>query len=135
MAWVDGLTLPLVEARVVAKSPSILQLQKVRSLEKRITKEILRIKWKEAQQTMHSRINKALHPGDMYKSLQSVDIPASENSQPFPEGPDPKTWKGPWRTVSDPEEMAAHVCTANAWPYHQAHSSPFCSEPLLSYFG
>jgi hypothetical protein len=43
---------------------------------------------------MHSRTNRALHPGDMFRGLQSVDISASESSLPFPEGPDPKTWKG-----------------------------------------
>jgi hypothetical protein len=84
---------------------------------------------------MHSRIDRALHPGDMFRGLQSIDIPASENSDPFPIGPDPKTWSGPWRTVSHPEDIAIHIYAANAHQYHQSHSSPFCSDPLLSYLG
>jgi hypothetical protein len=126
----------LAEARILARKYSILQSKTARSLDKRIAKEIHRIKRKEALKLMHSRVNRALHPGDVLRGLQSVDIPASESSLPFPEGPDPeKTWKGPWRSISDPEEMAAHICAANARQYHQSHSSPFCSEPLLSYFG
>jgi hypothetical protein len=126
----------LAEARILARKYSILQSKTARSLDKRIAKEIHRIKRKKALKLMHSRVNRALHPGDVLRGLQSVDIPASESSLPFPEGPDPeKTWKGPWRSISDPEEMAAHICAANARQYHQSHSSPFCSEPLLSYFG
>jgi len=124
----------LAEARILARY-SIPQPKMAQSQDKRVTKEIHRIKRKEALKLMHSRINRALHPGDVLRGLQSVDIPASESSLPFPEGPDPKTWKGPWRPISDPEEMAAHICAANARQYHQSHSSPFCSEPLLSYFG
>jgi len=84
---------------------------------------------------MHTRINRALHPSDWFKGLQSVDVPASVTQTPYPEGPDPKTWSGSWRTITDPEEMVAHVCAANVRQYHQAHSSPFCSEPLLSFLG
>jgi len=56
---------------------------------------------KEAQQTMHSGINRALHPGDWFRGLQSVDIPESDTLTPYPESPDPKTWSGPWHTISD----------------------------------
>jgi hypothetical protein len=125
----------LAEARVLAQQPYLIHPQSLRTLEKRTSKEIHRIKHKEAQRTMHTRINRALHPSDWFKGLQSVDVPASITQTPYPEGPDPKTWSGPWRTITDPEEMAAHVCAANIRQYHQAHSSPFCSEPLLSFLG
>ncbi len=119
----------LAEARVVAKNTSLLLPQKVHNLEKRITRELHHIKKKESQRTMHSRIDRALHPGDMFRGLQSVDIPATENSDPFPIGPDPKTWSGPWRTVSNPEEIAIHVCAANARQYHRPIPLPFVVIP------
>jgi len=30
------------------------------------------------------------------KNLAKVDVPASENEEPYPIGPDPKIWKGSW---------------------------------------
>jgi hypothetical protein len=66
--------------------------------------------------------------------LNSVDVPATSD-KPYPEGPDPKSWTGPWKTVSQPEEIANYVIAANARQYHQAHDTPFGSEAISSYFG
>lgn len=67
--------------------------------------------------------------------LKSVDIPFSEVTEPFPVGPDLKTWQDSWLTVNDLRLLATHVCSANACQYHQVSNSPFCSDPLLSYLG
>jgi hypothetical protein len=64
-----------------------------------------------------------------------MDIPSNAEANPYPVGPDPKTWNCSWETVTDPKKLALHVCAANNRQYHQAHSSPFCSSPLLDYFG
>jgi hypothetical protein len=63
-----------------------------------------------------------------------VDIPAGTD-QLYPQGPDPKNWSEPWTTVTNPEEIARHVCTANTRQYHQATNTPFATEPLVSYIG
>jgi hypothetical protein len=39
--------------------------------------------------------------------LARVDIPASDGN-PYPDGPDPKSWTGTWTTVTLPEEIARH---------------------------
>jgi hypothetical protein len=54
---------------------------------------------------------------------------------PYPIGPDPKTWTGPWQTVTDPTTIAQHVSTTNAQQYNEAHDTPFGQEPLQSYVG
>ncbi len=84
---------------------------------------------------MHKNINCQLNPSKSITALTRVDIPAAETDLPFPIGPDPKEWKGPWKSVTDPSTIAAHVCAANHRQYHQAHETPLGKDPLLSTFG
>jgi hypothetical protein len=58
-----------------------------------------------------------------------VDIPDSTGQ------PDPKTWAGPWRTITNEKELATAVCNANASQYQQAHNTLFAKEPLLYCIG
>ncbi len=53
--------------------------------------------------------------------LARVDISADGSIQPFPAGADPKTWTGQWTIVTNPEDIAKHICSANARQYNQAH--------------
>jgi hypothetical protein len=64
-------------------------------------------------------------------ALARVDVPSGD-TRPFPD-PDPKTWSGPWTSISDPTEIAHHVGTANIQQYNQAANIPFASPPLESY--
>jgi hypothetical protein len=66
--------------------------------------------------------------------ISLIHIPAQE-SAPYPEGPDPKTWVGHWSSISDPKLIASQICAANTRQYNQAASTPFASEPLRSYIG
>ena len=52
----------LLEARVIARNPSLLPPGNHKQLEKRAAKEVHCIQSKEAQRTIHSRIHPALHP-------------------------------------------------------------------------
>jgi hypothetical protein len=84
---------------------------------------------------MYKQIGRQLHPERInLGGLSSVDIFAGSD-QSFPYGPDPKTWTGPWHSITNPDQIARHVCAANHRQYHQANSTPFASEPLLSHFG
>lgn len=68
------------------------------------------------------------------KGLSKVDIP-DKNTGTNPEfgNPnDPKTWKGPWVTLTNPQHIAEVVCKINSKQYHQAHSTPFGSSTLAT---
>jgi hypothetical protein len=84
---------------------------------------------------MHKKINFNLYPTRSTKALARVDIPASDSDDPFPLGPDPKEWTGPWKSITDPSTIARHVCAANHRQYSQAQDTPLGKDPLLSALG
>jgi hypothetical protein len=67
--------------------------------------------------------------------LTRVDVPVHPLDLPLSSLPDPKTWKGPWRSVTDPEEIAKYVCIMNMRQYNQATRAPFGSGYLADTIG
>jgi hypothetical protein len=124
----------LATAIVLNRSPSLLVQGKVQEFDRRRLKEIKHIQRKETMKRIYRKVGATLRPGS-YTGLSRVDVPATKGLEPYPIGPDPKEWTGAWRHISDPTGIALHVSAMNARQYHQAHSTPFGSEPLLSYFG
>jgi len=125
----------LVTAIIVLRRPSLLEPGQEEKYEKKRIKELRRIKRKEALSRMHRKIGFTLNPLQSSGGLSRVDIPKTKNLEPYPDGPDPKTWEGTWTSLNNPTEIAKHVCSANARQYHQAHSTPCGVEPLASYLG
>ena len=78
---------------------------------------------------MHQLLGNILKE-DQGKGLTKLDVP-DESAIP-PRGThwgDPmeaKKWKGPWRSITCPEEMAKYTAKVNIKNFHQAHSTPLC---------
>jgi hypothetical protein len=65
--------------------------------------------------------------------MNRIDVPKSPNQDPFPIGPDPKTWEGAWSSLNNPTDIAKHVCAANHRQYNQASVTPFGTAPLSTH--
>jgi hypothetical protein len=75
-------------------------------------------------------------------TIKDVSSPSPLSSVDIPDTPvhatchvDPKTWQGPWRVLTKPDDIDTRICEANVAQYHQAHETPFGQEPLSHHFG
>lgn len=114
----------LAAARVIATRPSL--ASDPDKLTKATDKEIRRLQKNERSRRSHKAIRCCLRPNEARNGLAKIDIPTDPNA-------DPKTWRGAWTVITSPEDIATHVCKANAAQYHQAYDTPFAEEPMLSY--
>jgi hypothetical protein len=98
-----------------------LEIDKKDRIKKQLKQPLSREKlWK-----MYQKISKVLnkHKGT---GLSGIDVPDASAATDTSGNPDcPKTWKAPWRSVTNPHEKAKVVCKMNANQYHQAHCTPF----------
>jgi hypothetical protein len=104
-------------------------------LEECKSKQIKNLIKREKQQPIYKKIGSVLEP-NLSLVLVRVDIPdpnakGAELGSPT----DPKTWKGPWISVTNPEDIARNVCTINIKQYNQAVTTPFGSGPLAEVIG
>jgi hypothetical protein len=84
---------------------------------------------------MYKRIGITLNP-NISLDLCRVDIPDRRAQGPkFGSPDDPQTWKGPWATLSNPEETTQTVGAIYIKQYHQASGTPFGSGPLADIIG
>jgi hypothetical protein len=115
----------LAEARVIARCQALESPDASDKLARNTERELKRIIYKEKKRQLFRKIGYLLYPDRYRGGLSSIDIPHHINTEPFPIGPDPQTWKHSWRTISDPDTLTRHISSANQRQYHQAHDTPF----------
>jgi hypothetical protein len=74
---------------------------------------------------MHRKIGLTLRKS-FGGGLSHIDIPDSAAVSASNGDPNnPKQWKGPWHSTTNPREIAREVCKINSDQYHQAHFTSF----------
>jgi hypothetical protein len=125
----------LAKALVLDKRPYLKEEEHITTLHI-LTKERLQSLIKrEKKQKMYWMIGKILIDSSTSSGIKRVDIPATVTNEPFPIGPDPKTWKGLWQSMTDPNEIVRHIKAANICQYNQAAPTPFTSGQIAEDIG
>jgi hypothetical protein len=127
----------LAEALVLKRAPYLGTDPKYNEkLTRRTAKEVKWLVRLEHKRHLCHMIGRQLDDDNInHGGLARVDVPA-----PIVDGSntslvDPKQWKGPWVSITDPAEKAKYVCAVNTKQYNQAQNTPFGSGYLLQQFG
>jgi hypothetical protein len=123
----------LAEAIVLNQSPH-LSFDSVEHIkEERKAKQIkLLIKQENTRRSFH-KLGQLLK-GNMNKGLSKIDV-LDHHASGCGDPADPQRWSGPWRTITNPREIATVVATMNTKQYNQAEITPFGSAPLAQAVG
>jgi hypothetical protein len=125
----------LAEAIVLNRSPKLAE-EGMESIKRdRANKQLRRLLSREKMWKMFCKIGKTLNK-IQGKGLSRIDVPDASAANETSGDPNlQQTWRGPWKSVTNPTEIAKVVCQVNAEQYHQAHDTPFGSGPLAETFG
>jgi hypothetical protein len=125
----------LAEAIVIHRSPSLDTNEATPIRMERVAKLLKQLLKRERNRRMCKRIGNTLDP-NLSLGLSRIDIPDNRAKGHDIGSPvDPKTWKGPLITITNPEEISRKVCEMNIKQYHQAGATPFGSGPLAEIIG
>jgi len=102
---------------------------------KRLEREIKQLALQEKLRKAYQKIQVVVNPNGQISALARIDILAADTEEPYPIGPNPKFWKGPWKSVTNPDQVVEYFSTIYRRQYNQAVSNPFVHGPLLSLLG
>jgi hypothetical protein len=111
----------LADAIVLKSSPNLSYDSVAHIRDERKQKVIKRLRFCERMKRAYKKIGHTLkHP--VHLGLSRIDIPDRTANDPNLGDPDsPKSWKGPWISILNPEAIAKAVTKVNIAQYHQAH--------------
>jgi len=125
----------LAEAIILDRSPHLEDEKHAHILAEQRARQIKQIISREKMRRMFKKIGITLKK-NYGGGLSRIDVPdASAASIVNGDPNNPKQWKGPWRSVTSPREIALEVCKINSSQYHQAHYTPFGSGQLADQLG
>jgi len=131
----EGYLESLAEAIVLQHSPLLSQPSMSSVREERVEKQLKQLISREKRRKMYRKLGVLLN-GTKGKGLRRIDVPdESAVSATSGDPKDPKSWRGPWRSVTNPTEIAREVCKVNLLQYNQAQHTPFGSGPLADLLG
>jgi hypothetical protein len=123
----------LAAAIVVSRIPAVPLDQENPIYKDKISQQILQLIRRENMRRSYRKLGRLLR-SNQTKGLEKIDVPDTT----FLKGKqhiDPKTWTGPWKTITNPQEIAKVVKNMNQLQYNQAHDTPFGSGPLAEAMG
>lgn len=101
----------------------------------KVPKELKQLKFREKIRQIHRKISQTLHPISQ-QGIDHIDIPDNRALGTNLGDPEqPKTWKGPWKTLRDPLDIAREIKKVNINQYNQAYNTPLGSGPLADAIG
>jgi hypothetical protein len=119
---------------VLKASPRLEDPKYEQQLQHRIKEATKRLIKKERRRAMYRSIGRCLTPNtNNYGGISRVDVPHVVGDKEVMV--DPKTWKGPWRAITEPSEIGFYVSQANIKQYNQAEQTPFGSGYLAKTLG
>ena len=125
----------LAEAIVLNRTPQLAESGLEHLLKDKSAKQLKQLISREKMRKMYRKLGRLLNKSKG-SGLSRIDIPDAAAVTATSGDPNcPKTWKGPWKSVTNPREIAQEVCKINSAQYHQAHTTPFGSGPLADMIG
>jgi hypothetical protein len=124
----------LAEAILPDRAPNLQHFSMTAIRKDSCTKVVRNLICRERLRQSFQKIGKTL-ANDTSK-VSHIDVPDTRSTNPPRGNPsDPKSWKGPWVTLTSPRQIAEVVCSMSSKQYNQAHHTHFGSGQLASLIG